>query len=288
MARREGRGHDGRGGAVTMDFLLEMTPGNGWLARENDRVVYLSEPESVDVAHDVIEPLLVPREVDASFATMASWIDAGRPLPNMVLFGLRDQVRVQSHGGMDMEVLDQESDTQRAVEIRTAPLAVPLGDVSAIAVNDHSNEASGMLVEGVVRAGGFRIHVHSSLPHAPIDRLAHETTFLGGLALEVDDVRVDVGNGVLLGRWPYKHAGYDPGLETLIIADPAVSRLHAEVKSTETGALLIDRGSHNGTWVVVASSGEHVRVSPDTPFPIGEGDQVALGDTLVRIVSSNP
>ena len=88
----------------------------------------------------------------------------------------------------------------------------------------------------------------------------------------------------MLGRWPYKHPTFDSAREALIIADPAVSRLHAEVINHKGAPVVIDRDSHNGTWVIVASSGERVRLEANEPFPVKPGDKIAVGDTVVTIV----
>lgn len=269
-----------------MDFLLEMTPGSGWLAREHNRVVWLPSDVPVEVAHDVIEPLLVPRDLEASVRTLATWIDSSRPLPDVLLIGLEGAPQVLSHGESTITVTDAETTAEREVVVRTAPIAAPLGDVVSIAVNDPDARASGMLVEGVVRAGGFRLHIHTAHAPLPVDPLTR-TIGMTDLRLDVDGFQVDIADGVVLGRWPYKHPSFDPSREALIIADPAVSRLHAEVVNHMGAPVVIDRESHNGTWVVVAATGERVRLEPNEPFPVKPGDQIAVGDTLVTIVLPN-
>ena len=39
------------------------------------------------------------------------------------------------------------------------------------------------------------------------------------------------------------------GENDIVIADPSVSRLHAEIRQEADGFVIADRGSSNGTWV---------------------------------------
>ena len=100
-----------------MDVLIEMTPGAGWLARENDRVVFLPGEESVETAHDVIEPLLVAKSTDESFETLQSWIHRETPLPPMILVSLESSVRFLSHGIDELSMLERPDDDPRPVEV---------------------------------------------------------------------------------------------------------------------------------------------------------------------------
>ncbi len=264
-----------------MDVLVEMTPGSGWLARENDRIVFLPGAESIDVAHDVIEPLLIPRDIDESFATMREWIHSGRPLPSMILVSLESSVRLMSHNLAQLTVTEAANEATHDLDLGTTSEIVTVGMISSLVVNDAEEEASGMLVEGVVRASGLRLHMHRGWGTAgprdtDIDLPNSE------LHLELEGQSIMVGNGLVIGRWPYSHPEFDEALEPLILGDPAVSRLHALVIPTDDGIALADRGSHNGSWVIRAS-GESVRVSPESPEPLLAGDQVRVGDTILQV-----
>lgn len=270
-----------------MDFLLEMTPGSGWLARENDRVVFLPAAESVEVAHDVIEPLLVPRETAAAFATLAGWIDTSRPLPGIVLIGVGRHPKVMGHGTVGLEVGDSSGAGRRTVVVGAEEGPVELPKATSIAMSAAPGEASGMLIEGVVRAGGFVIHVHSNdSARTSQEVLANPTPSI--LQLHLDEYSVEVGDGMVLGRWPYKHPDFDADLEPLILADPAVSRLHAEIVPRGPGAAIIDKSSHNGTWVVSASTGHKVRLSPGVEHALTDGDRILLGDTVITFGGGVP
>jgi hypothetical protein len=270
-----------------MDFLLEMTPGNGWLARENDRIVFLPSEESVDIAHDVIEPLLVPRDIDAAFRTFRSWLETGRPLPSMVLIGLERTALAMAHGIARLPVTEPATGAVRYVDLSDGSSgAAALGKVRSIGVNDDNAEPSGMLIEGVIRAGGFRLHIHTSTNTRTAPQLTPEPTPAAAdavLQLHLDEYSVEIGQGIVLGRWPYKHAEFDSSLEPLIVADPAVSRMHAEIRPEPGGAVVIDKGSHNGTWVRPKGGVDRVALQPNVPFAIRDGDAVIMGDTTVTL-----
>lgn len=265
----------------TMDVLVEMTAGTGWLARENDRIVFLPNAESIDIAHDVIEPLLIPRDIDESFATFREWIHSGRPLPAMLLVSLESSVRLMSHDLAGLDVTEAANDATHRLDLGTTSETVTVGMISSLVVNDDAEDASGMLVEGVVRASGLRLHMHRGWGTAgPRD------TDIGlpnsELHLELDGQSIMIGNGLVIGRWPYSHPDFDETLEPLILGDPAVSRLHALVLPTEQGIALADRGSHNGSWVIRAS-GESVRVTADAAEALSAGDQIRVGDTILQV-----
>lgn len=264
-----------------MDVLVEMTPGAGWLARENDRIVFLPGAESIDIAHDVIEPLLIPRDIDESFSTLREWIHSGRPLPAMVLVSLESSVRLMSHNLDGLDVTEAANDATHRLDLGTTSEIVTVGMISNLTVNDESEGASGMLVEGVVRASGLRLHMHRGWGTAgPRDTDIDLPN--SDLHLELDGQSIMIGNGLVLGRWPYSHPDFDEALEPLILSDPAVSRLHALVIPTGQGISLADRGSHNGSWVI-HESGESVRVNPDSMEALTAGDQIRVGDTILSV-----
>lgn len=264
-----------------MDVLVEMTPGTGWLARENDRVVFLPNAESIDIAHDVIEPLLIPRDVNESFTTMREWIHSGRPLPPMLLLSLESSVRLMSYDLGGVEVTEADTEKKHRLDLGTTTEIVTVGMIANIVVHDDDENASGMLVEGVIRASGLRVYMHRGWGTAG----ARDTNIslpVSDLHLELDGQTIMVGNGLVIGRWPYSHPDFDQDLEPLILSDPAVSRLHAIVQPTVDGLALKDSGSHNGSWVI-KSNGESIRVSPDRPQPLSLGDQIRVGDTTLRV-----
>lgn len=265
-----------------MDVLVEMTPGAGWLARENERIVFLPNTESIDVAHDVIEPLLIPRDVDESFATFREWIHSGRPLPSMLLIGLESSVRLMSYDLEGVTVTEAETDRTHTIEVGTTSEILTVGKIVNLSAHDEAEDASGMLVEGVVRAGGMRLHMHRGWGTAgPRDTAAHLPS--SDLELELDGQTIVVGNGLVLGRWPYSHSEFNDALEPLILGDPAVSRLHAEVWPTAGALTVFDKGSHNGTWVVRGATGKSVKVSSDAPQIVESGDEIRVGDTTLSV-----
>ncbi len=273
-----------------MDVLVEVTPGAGWLAREADRIVWLPDPEPLDVAHDVIEPLLIADTIVDAQAVLADWTESDRPLPSLVLLGLAPLIAV-SYGVDTADVRAGADD-----EFVTAPMsgaAQSLDDASCIVFNDADGEASGMFVEGVIRAGGFRVHVRrrgvsvSESQMTAVADLADAQPGPAALALDVSGDVVPVGQGLVLGRWPYSHRSYDETLEPVILADPSVSRLHAEIRVESSAVVLIDRDSHNGTWRIGAD-GESDKLEPGVPVELSAGDRVRTGDTEFDIVERPP
>jgi len=265
-----------------MDVLVEMSPGAGWLARENDRIVFLPEAESIDVAHDVIEPLLIPRDIDESFKTLREWIHSGRPLPSMLLIGLESSVRIMCHDLGGLEVTEAANDATHRLDLGTTAEVMSVGMIANMVVNDPDESASGMLVEGVVRAGGVRVYLHRGWGS---DAGARDTDIdlpNSELHLELDGKSIMIGNGLAIGRWPYSHPEFDEALEPLILSDPAVSRLHAVVLPTSSGVSFADRNSHNGSWVI-RESGQPSRVEADEPQALAAGDQIRVGDTILRV-----
>jgi len=240
-----------------MDVLVEMTPGTGWLARENERIVFLPNTESVDVAHDVIEPLLIPRDVDESFATFREWIHSGRPLPSMLLIGLESSVRLMSHDLDGVVVTEAETDHVHTIEVGTTSEIITVGKIVNLTSKAEDEEAS------------------------PRDTAAHLPS--SDLELELDGQTIIVGNGLVLGRWPYSHTAFNEALEPLILGDPAVSRLHAEVWPTAGALSVFDKGSHNGTWVVRGSTGKSIKVTEDAPQVVESGDEIRVGDTTLTV-----
>lgn len=90
----------------------------------------------------------------------------------------------------------------------------------------------------------------------------------GSLVLPTGD-RVPLGDDVItLGRLPES---------TIVLADPNVSRAHAEIRPRGSGYVVVDMGSTNGTRV------NGVRVAEQE---LRDGDEVTLGNTRMRFEAS--
>jgi hypothetical protein len=90
----------------------------------------------------------------------------------------------------------------------------------------------------------------------------------GSLVLPTGD-RVPLGEDVLtVGRLPES---------TIVLADPNVSRNHAEIRPRGTGFVVVDLGSTNGTRV------NGVRI---TEQELVDGDDVTFGNTRMRFEAS--
>lgn len=60
-------------------------------------------------------------------------------------------------------------------------------------------------------------------------------------------------------------------------AEKGVSRLHAKIQAVQTGIVLIDLDSTNGTLL------NNYRLPPQEPYPLHSGDEIRFGDLLVHI-----
>lgn len=98
----------------------------------------------------------------------------------------------------------------------------------------------------------------ATLPGVPANGLMGKLTFLNG---PLAGQRIGLGgSGILLGR--------ERGECEIVIPDPRISRVHAELVRDEGRVLLVDRDSSNGTWV----NGERV-----ARHELGDGDIINLG-----------
>jgi ABC transport system ATP-binding/permease protein len=104
----------------------------------------------------------------------------------------------------------------------------------------------------------------ASSPSRPEDPAAGGSTFMPGVLLELASrVRTQV---MRIGRRP----GND-----IIVADLGVSKQHAELRRSPAGRyLIIDLGSHNGTYV------NGTRVSRQE---LKEGDIIVIGPATFRL-----
>src|SRR3712207_1291773 len=90
----------------------------------------------------------------------------------------------------------------------------------------------------------------------------------GSLVLPTGD-RVPLGEHVIaVGRLPESN---------IVLADPNVSRAHAEIRPRGAGYVLVDLGSTNGTRVNGVRISEH---------ELADGDDIAFGNTRMRFEAS--
>jgi serine/threonine protein kinase len=94
-------------------------------------------------------------------------------------------------------------------------------------------------------------------------KLIVESGPVAGLECNLSDV-------LLVGRCP---------TNDMVIDDPAMSLLHARLQVAETGVLVTDLGSTNGTWVNAS------RIVSEL---LHDGDLLQMGDTRIRVSLTNP
>ena len=105
-----------------------------------------------------------------------------------------------------------------------------------------------------------------------------------GWQLSLDTGETVVLTGLaLLGRRPEPRAGEQPAhLLALPSTDMSVSKTHAQVTLAPDGALVLtDRGSTNGS--VLVRQGLAKPLTAGRPVTLLEGDEVRLGDRVVRV-----
>ena len=83
------------------------------------------------------------------------------------------------------------------------------------------------------------------------------------------------GDRVILGEYTVT-MGRNPD-STIVLADPNVSRQHAEVRPRGTGFVVVDLGSTNGSKVNGQKVSEH---------ELSDGDEIVLGNTHMRFEAS--
>ena len=71
--------------------------------------------------------------------------------------------------------------------------------------------------------------------------------------------------------------GRDPTSD-ILVSDPLISRLHAEVCYQDGSYWITDQGSSNGTWVNNVNNVNNVKkLMPQTPHPLSDGDVLRMG-----------
>lgn len=65
-------------------------------------------------------------------------------------------------------------------------------------------------------------------------------------------------------------------------AEKGVSRLHAKIQLVQSGLVLIDLSSTNGTLL------NNYRLPPNEPYPLQSGDEIRFGDLLVHLFLNAP
>lgn len=94
---------------------------------------------------------------------------------------------------------------------------------------------------------------------------------------------VQIDRPLVVGRKPaidvQQHIGEVPGLVTVVDADAAISRVHADVRLEGWEVLVVDRASTHGTFVELPGQ-ERVRLHPWEPFLIVPGTHICLADAM--------
>jgi hypothetical protein len=157
-----------------------------------------------------------------------------------------------------------EADSERFAEVASS-----LERELAEAAREHARD------EGYVFMGPVSVHLEVSDKQRTgafqiTGRMREGTGGVGaGSLILPTGERLGLGEAVVtVGRRPES---------TLVMADPNVSRNHAEVRPRGNGWLVVDLGSTNGTRVNGTRISSH---------ELSDGDEIAFGNTLVRFEES--
>jgi hypothetical protein len=95
-------------------------------------------------------------------------------------------------------------------------------------------------------------------------------------------ITVPVTRSMLIGRSPKVSGAVDgqvPELDSVPSPSQDISRNHVEVHVEGWQVLVVDKGSTNGT-VVILPNRDPQRLRPDEPFPLSIGARVSLADEV--------
>jgi hypothetical protein len=117
-------------------------------------------------------------------------------------------------------------------------------------------------------AEGARLRRGLSVAHTVIFQIGSEQL----------SVVLKPGERLILGRLSAQMlARPDLDLERFRATENGVSRIHAVLEAHDTGVMLADLGSRNGTYV-----GE-TRLLPFQPHHLNHGDEIQLGQLIIRV-----
>ena len=255
--------------------LLEASPGSGWLARESELIIWIQDPLDFDAAYSCIEPTLMAGSFDAAMSHLRAWPTVATPF---AVLGLTSPMQLAMRGFSSayaagkVTLTPARRDDGSTVTVYSLPPAT-----SSVGLAKSSSDCSGMLVEGVVRAGAFNLHrqVNRSIPQPPLTGTKWE--------LVGQSDRWPINTELVIGR-ALAQSNFGHGFVSL--PDPAVSRTHAVLQRVEEGAAIIDSVSRNGTYVA-RGDGEFRRVRSDSPMPLDHGDKIIVGQSLLSVRITN-
>jgi hypothetical protein len=183
----------------------------------------------------------------------------------------------------------REMDDSRSVDVRGRTV-VPNKFVVAMAQSDHEQLAD--IHDTLVRelCDAAREHArdegYTFLGPVEVDLVVDEGLHTGAFQIEgrmregaggigAGSLLLPTGERVVLGEHTVT-VGRNPD-STIVLADPNVSRQHAEIRPRGTGFVVIDLGSTNGSKVNGSKVGER---------ELSDGDELSFGNTKMRFEAS--
>jgi pSer/pThr/pTyr-binding forkhead associated (FHA) protein len=104
----------------------------------------------------------------------------------------------------------------------------------------------------------------------------------GTVALYIEDnptpLILQIGRQAILGRYsPRSVSQPRVDLTPYGAFDKGISRLHVTLRRTDTGLVIEDMASSNGTWL------NDQRLTPYTPYPLKSGDKLRLSQLEITV-----
>ncbi|MCE5292145.1 MAG: FHA domain-containing protein [Nocardiaceae bacterium] len=95
-----------------------------------------------------------------------------------------------------------------------------------------------------------------------------------------DGTSFDINGDYLIGRNP--SVSREPGLRSIRIDDPQVSRVHAAIRRMNGDVYVVDQDSHNGVYVQTGD-GTWNRVATRVPTMWRPGTEIRIGNRVLRL-----
>lgn len=241
-----------------MEGLVEVVPGHGWLGRRGSRIVWMAEGLPKEDALALIGVVLGTESDDDAHDALA---ETGDGLTRLLL-SQSDGVRATAFGF-------EPSLVNSGLRFEPAPEAAHRwhGPVPTVTTANPTNiEPSGMFVQGVVRAGGFRWYPAQ-------DRTVQRAD--GGWQLCGRSDSIGLAECLVLGR--RAAAQVAKGDVTVSLNDPGVSRVHASIRLDQGHPVLYDLESTNGTYIVLPDESRPLRIHQSVPYRLQDGDLLIIG-----------
>lgn len=278
-----------------IDIKVRVGPGDGIICRSGDTTLFV--PVATDQVASLVDVFrdATPESVWDDIADFVVQLDFGSPAFALVAVSA-ERTRLRVFG--DIEVTS---------DLATVPMLSGRGSRTwvdhATASPERFSIVSGAaantltdLADGTVIGGGLLIEVaptksiESEAPKRSGESCCltlvpeavstlRSTLPLFGLRFD-DGVVTPVNSPLVLGRKPL----IDDVREVAVpVSGDRVSRTHLRVEQADGGVIVRDLGSHNGSAVIWASSGDTEELVAGEPVVVAVGDRVFIGSEAFTV-----